>query len=466
MSSKRKLARLGLPALGLSGVLVAGLLTGASASSHREAPLIAQDPVADLTDVYAFVSPDAPDTVTLIANVIPFESPAGGPNFYKFGDDVLYSINIDNNGDARPDLQYQFRFTTTTANPGTFLYNTNQVTSTDDPDLNVKQTYSVTEVGRGGRGDDDRRADEGKNGRVLGRNLPVPPANVGVRSTPDYEQNLGAPSVQQLADGIKVFAGPRDDPFFVDLGSIFDLGGLRPLNPAHLIPLPAAAGKDYVAGYNVHSIALQIPASRLTRGGDPVIGVWATTSRRSQRVLRGDGSVRSSGSWVQVSRLGMPLVNEVVIPLGQKDRFNASKPKDDLQFAGSVLNPELANLIPVLYPGVTVPTSVDAGLGLGGREDIATIFLTGIQGVNRPMNVTPSEMLRLNTATPSGFPNGRLLSDDVTDVELQALAGGTAFSPDFNHFPNNALTDGVNANDLAFTASFPYLAAPASGYGN
>ena len=233
-----------------------------------------------------------------------------------------------------------------------------------------------------------------------------------------------------------------------------------------MIPLPAEAGKDYVAGYNVHSIALQIPASRLTRGGDPVIGVWATTARRSQKVLRNDGSARSWGSWVQVSRLGMPLVNEVVIPLGQKDRFNASKPKDDLQFAGSVLNPELANLIPVLYPGVTVPTSVDAGLGLGGREGIATIFLTGIQGVNRPMNVTPSEMLRLNTATPSGFPNGRLLSDDVTDVELQALAGGTAFSPDFNHFPNNALTDGVNANDLPFTGSFPYLAAPASGYGN
>jgi hypothetical protein len=181
-------------------------------------------------------------------------------------------------------------------------------------------------------------------------------------------------------------------------------------------------------------------------------------------VLGRDGTLSSHGRWVQVSRLGQPLVNEVVIPVGQKDKFNGSQPVNDGQFAASVLKPELAGLIPVLYPGVNVPTSVDAGLGLGGREDIATIFLTGIPGVNQPEGVVPSEMLRLNTSTASGFPNGRLLSDDVTDTEIRALAGATAFSPAFNISPNKDLGDGVNANDLPFTSSFPYLAAPVSGY--
>ncbi|MGE0308310.1 MAG: DUF4331 domain-containing protein [Acidimicrobiia bacterium] len=458
MSPKRPLTRRVLPAVGLSGALVAGLLSSADASSHREAPLITEDPVADLTDVYAFVSPDRPDSVTFIANVIPFETPAGGPNFHKFGDDVLYSINVDSDGNALPDTTYEFRFTTTVANGGTFLYNTNQVTSLDDPDLNVKQTYSVTEVRPDAKRSKDRR-------KVLATNVPVAPANVGVRSTPDYEKNLGSQAAMHIGAGINVFAGPRDDPFFVDLGSIFDLGGLRPFNTAHLVPLPTEAGKDYVAGYNVHSIAIQIPTDRLVENGDPVLGVWATTSRRSERVLKSNGVLKHRGNWVQVSRLGMPLVNEVVVPVGAKDKFNASRPYDDAQFAASVLNPELANLIPVLYPGVTVPTSVDAGLGLGGREDIATIFLTGIPGVNKPAHVRPSEMLRLNTSVAkSSFPNGRALADDVTDIEIRALAGATAFTPDFNKAPNNALGDGVDANDKPFTNLFPYLAAPASGY--
>jgi hypothetical protein len=455
MTTSHKLLRRGLPALGVIGALLAGQISGVEASSHREAPLITEDPVADLTDVYAFVSPDDANKVTLIANVIPFESPAGGPNFYKFGDDVLYQLNVSNDGDPAAEWEYQFRFTTTYANPKTFLYNTGQVTSLTDSDLNVRQTYSVTEVNKS----------NGKT-KTLGKNLPVPPANVGPRSTPDYEANLGSAGVKGLDDGIKVFAGPRDDPFFVDLGSIFDLGGLRPFNTAHLIPLPTEAGKDYVAGYNVHSIALQIPKGRLTKGDEKTIGVWATTYRRAQRVLSAStpGTLSHKGSWVQVARLGMPLVNEVVIPVGQKDKFNGSQPVNDGQFAASVLKPELAGLIPVLYPGVNVPTSVNAGLGLGGREDIATIFLTGIPGVNQPEGVVPSEMLRLNTSTASGFPNGRLLSDDVTDTEIRALAGATAFSPAFNISPNKDLGDGVNANDLPFTSSFPYLAAPVSGY--
>jgi hypothetical protein len=455
MSLTRTLTRRVLPVVGISGLLVAGTLTGADASSHREAPLITEDPVADLTDVYAFVSPDKKDTITLIADVNPFELPAGGPNFHKFGDDVLYQLNVDNDGDSVADLEYRFTFRTSTANPNTFLYNTGRYTSLNDADLNVKQVYDVVEVNN----------DTGKT-TTLGTNLPVAPANVGPRSSPDYEKNLGSKAVVAIQGGVKSFAGPRDDPFFVDLGSIFDLGGLRPFNQAHVIPLPKANGKDYVKGFNVHTYALQVPKSRLV-ANDKVIGVWASTFRRANRVLS-TGAATHSGPWVQVARLGQPLVNEVVIPLGLKDAFNGITPSVDRtvpKAVQSVLDPELGRLIPVLYPGVKVPKSVDLGLGLGGREDLATIFLTGIPGLNQPKNVVPSEMLRLNTdSTVSSFPNGRWLADDVTDTEIRAVAGATAFTPDFNKAPNNQLGDGVNKNDRPFLDRFPYLASPASGY--
>ena len=464
MPSRRTL-RLGLPVLGITAAFMATTLTGAGASSHREAPLITEDPVADNTDTYAYVAPDAPDAVTIVANWIPLEEPAGGPNFHKFGDDVLYEINIDNNGDAVDNVVYQFRFHTTVKNPNTFLYNTGPVTSLDDPDLNVVQTYSVTEVRNGVK-------------RVLGSDIQVAPANVGQRSTPNYEQNLGEKAVRTIEGGIKVFAGPRDDPFFVDLGSAFDLLGLRPLNEAHAIPRPAAKGRDNVQGYNVHSIVLQVPKARIVNDSDPVLGIYSTTYRRQNRVFKdGNGAVLThSGPWVQVSRLGMPLVNEVVVPLGVKDTFNATDPAHDVAagFGPAVLDPEPARLIPVLYPGVTVPPAP--------RNDIATIFLTGIPGLNKPAgDGQPSEMIRLNTSiapTPyadqdrlgllagqnDGFPNGRRLGDDVVDIELRALAGGTPFTPDFNHFPNNALTDGVDKNDTFFRQTFPYLAAPWGGY--
>ena len=456
MSNRRKLLRRGVPAVGLAAAIAAGLIAPAGASSHREAPMISEDPTVDLTDVYAFVSPDKPDTVTLIANVNPFELPAGGPNFHKFSDDALYEIHVDSDGDALADKSYQFKFATKIANPNTFLYNTNQVTSLDDADLNVKQTYSITEVSRG--------ADGVGISKVLASNVPVAPANVGPRSTPDYDKNLGEAAVKDIGGGMTTFAGPRDDPFFVDLGSIFDLGGLRPFNTAHLIPLDTAPGEDYVAGFNVHTIAIQIPISHLVENGDPVLGVWASASRRATRVLGSHGWVSLSGDWVQVSRLGMPLVNEVVVPVGAKDLFNGSYPFYDFQFAAGVLKPELAGLIPVLYPGVKVPTNVDAGLGLGGREDIATIFLTGVAGGSRPRNVKPAEMIRVNTSMASAFPNGRALADDVTDIELRALAGATAFTPEFNISPNKDLGDGVDANDKPFLSSFPYVAAPHQGY--
>jgi hypothetical protein len=455
-------------------VVGAGLVFGtvflAFASSHREAPLISSDPLADNTDVYAFVSPDAPQTVTLIANWIPLEAPGGGPNFYKFGDDVLYRINIDNDGDAKDDIVYEFRFKTHTQNTSTFLYNTGPIASLDDPNFNVRQSYSVTRIDRHGR-------------HVLGRDLPTPPVNVGVRSTPNYGA-LADAAVNTLSDGSKVFAGQVDDPFFVDLGSVFDLLGLRPFNPAHLIPLPAAPGVDGLKGLNTHTIALQIDKSLLTHDGsagvDPndtnsIIGVYSTTFRRRLVVddddhEHGHGHGDDDGQWVQVSRLGMPLVNEVVIPLGQKDRFNASDPEQDAQFASFVLNPEPARLIPVLYPSIKVPPAP--------RNDLVAIFLTGIAGLNQPAHVTPSEMLRLNmailpSASPDrlgllagqadGFPNGRRLGDDVVDIELRALAGGTPLTPAFNIFPNNGLADGVDKNDKPFLAAFPYMAHPFPG---
>jgi Domain of unknown function (DUF4331) len=457
--SRRRYLRLVIPAIAVGAALAVSGLVTVGASSHREAPLISQDPVADNTDTYAFVSPDKPDSVTLVANWIPFELPAGGPNFNTFGDDVLYKINVDNNGDATADVVYEWRFKTAIANRNTFLYNTGPVESISDEDLNVKQTYTLTEVRSGKRKD-------------LVKNAPVAPANIGPRSTPNYDQ-LAAEAVVDVNGGGQSFAGPRDDPFFVDLGAVFDLLGNRPLNQAHIAPLPNAPGQDDLAGFNVHSVVLQVPTTSLV-SGDPVIGVWSTTERRTDRVF-GGGSVKNGGAFTQVSRLGMPLVNEVVAPLGAKDAFNASKPSADKQFLPAVQKPEVATLIPKLYPGVTVPE--------GDRDDIVTIFLTGIPDVNQPKGVKPSEMIRLNTSiapTAAGqqsrlgllagqndaFPNGRRLVDDVYDIELRALAGGTPFTPDFNHAPNNALTDGVDANDVPFLAAFPYLAQPHQGYGS
>jgi hypothetical protein len=449
-----------LPVLGAAAI-AATSLTVVGASSHREAPLITEDPVADNTDVYAFVAPDAKNAVTLVGNWVPLEQPNGGPNFHKFGDDVLYRFRVDTDGDATQDVTYEFRFRTKVMNPDSFLYNTGQVTSLNDPDLNVRQYYSVWEIKRG------------VSTKLIADNLQVAPANVGPRSTPRYPA-LADAATYTLPGGIKVFAGPRDDPFFVDLGSVFDLAGLRPLNQAHLIPRNAEAGVDGVAGYNTHTIAIQVPKSRILEQGEPTIGVWSSTYRRKSTVLRNDGlQPVVDGPWVQVSRLGMPLVNEVVIPLAEKDTFNNSRPVNDAQFGQFVLDPEPARLIPVLYPGVSVPPAP--------RNDLASIFLTGIPGLNQPDDVQASEMIRLNTSinpTPfasqnrlgllagqnDGFPNGRRLVDDVTDIELRALAGGTPFTPQFNVSPNNALTDGVDANDKPFLTRFPYVSLPTSGY--
>ncbi|MFN8593286.1 MAG: DUF4331 domain-containing protein [Thermomicrobiales bacterium] len=430
------------------------------ASSHREAPMISQDPVADATDLYAFVSPDAPDTVTFIANYYPMQDPAGFPNFYRFGDDVTYRINIDNNGDAIEDILYQWNFKTEIVNPNSFLYQSGPIDSLDSPNLNVRQTYTLSE-GRGGVLTE------------IASGLMTPPVNIGPKSTPDYEK-LADAAIFDVGDGMKVFAGQRDDPFWVDLGAIGDLLTIRQ------IPGNAGGGVDDLAGLNVESLVLQVPIDQLTRDGqvpaaadadNAVIGVWTTALRNSTKVLS-PGASSSSGPLVQVSRLGMPLVNEVVAPLAAKDLFNASHPGDDAQFLGAVTDPEIAKLLNLLYGDalVKVPES--------DRQDLVTVFLTGVPGLNQPANVTPSEMLRLNVAIPpsatvnplgviggdnAGFPNGRRLEDEVVDVELR-VAAGFLLGEEFQNGVNGQLGDGVDTNDVPFLSAFPYVATPHQGF--
>ena len=457
---------------------VVGMANISQGSSHREAPVISGDPKADATDLFAFVSPDAPTTATLIANYLPFEEPGGGPNFYSFDDNVLYEIKIDNNGDAKEDISYQFRFKSSLQNPNTFLYNTGAITSLTDADFNMRQTYTVTRVAHSVKGRSTKET-------VLAKDVPVPPSNVGPKSTPNYA-DLQEDAVTPLMGGGQVFAGQSDDPFFADIGGLFDLLTIREL------PGNEGGGVDGLKGYNVQSIAIQVPISDLTHTGkkpqsatsaDSVVGVWTTSSRQSMSVQRGNdnNSRNDSGrQWVQVSRLGAPLVNEVVIPLGDKDVWNASKPVNDAQFAEYVANPELGGLLNALYD-VDVPPQGAFG-SASQRDDLIAIFLTGIPGLTKPTNVTPSEQLRLNLAiapatSPNnlgvlggdnqGYPNGRRLADDVTDISIKAVAGAAykLFHPEFTPDPVAAqLGDGVDENDAEFRSSFPYLALPWSGF--
>ena len=443
----------------------------AAASSHAEAPLISQDPRADNTDVYAFVSPDRPDTVTMIANYIPLEAPASGPNFPSFDDSVLYAINIDNNGDGKDDLSYEFRFTTQTRNPNTFLYNTGPITSLDDPNWNRPQTYSVTLV-------------QDKKEQVIATGLTTPPDNIGPRSTPNYA-SLAAAAVHSIGDGVKVFAGQRDDPFYVDLGSVFDLAGLRPFNPFHAIPLAAEPGRDALKNYSTHSIAIQVPIAQVVQIPKPTIGIYASASRQEVRVLKKDGTADGHGKFVQVSRLGEPLINEVVIPLGLKDFWNGSDPADDAQFENLYLNPEVARLENALYgtPPQGHPGGVLMPISEHNRSDLVQILLTGVPGLNFT-GPHEADLLRLNTSIPpavvpnrlgvlagdfAGFPNGRRLGDDIIDIDVRAFAEG--YGPILHaalglpdKTPNDQLGDGVDTNDKSFLSTFPYVATPAAGY--
>src|SRR6476660_1270994 len=337
-------------------------------SSHREAPEIAKDPVADSTDVYAFVSPDKPGTVTLIANYIPLQGAAGGPNFYEFGDDVLYEIHVDNNGDGRADVSFQFRFRTTVRNPETFLYNTGPIQSLTSPNSNRRQSYAAT-------------MSAGCTSRTIGTGLVGPPCSLGPVAARECGA-LAAQAVLQLGGGITVFAGQRAEAFYVDLGSIFDLADLRPFANLHatfgLPGLKAGPGVNATNHLNVHSIAIQVPLSTLTRSGHPTIGVWTTASRQRVRLWDADhGQNVDSGPVRQVSRLGNPLVNEVLIPLGHKDQWNSLPPSDDKRFAAYVTQPGLAALLPVLYPGV-FPNLAALVKSAKPRADLEAILLTGI----------------------------------------------------------------------------------------
>lgn len=448
-------------------------------SSHREAPEIAKDPVADGTDTYAFVSKENPDSVVLIANFIPLQQPNGGPNFYEFGDDVLYEIHVSNAGTSEADVTFQFRFRTEIRNPDTFLYNTGPISSISDETWNRPQFYSVT------------RKSGGKT-RVLAEKVPCPPCNVGVRSTPDYAA-LADQAVRALPRGMRVFAGQRADAFHVDLGSIFDLGALRPFNEAHLISMPAMDGRNAVQSYNVHSIALEVPIRELTRDGstpsDPLdpkatIGVWATASRQKSRVYdRKSGTFEGMGPWKQVSRLGNPLVNEVIVPMSRKDKWNSRNPKGDKVFDKYVYRPELAGLLPVLYPGVFPNLAAYDK----DRADLHAILHTGIPegvvpGFANYTGPVPADMLRLNVAIPpsaeenslglvggdaAGFPNGRRISDDVVTIELRAVAGVTIPLVDPSFTPDGAagaVTDGTTDTNAPLLDVFPFLGLPGGGY--
>lgn len=456
-------------------------------SSHREAPEISKDPVADSADLYAFVSPDRPDHVTIIANYVPLQGPDGGPNFYEFGEDVLYQIRVDNNGDGEADITFNFAFRSELAIPSSFLYNDGPIESLNSPSWNRRQYYSVSMTAHG-------------KTTKLGANLACPPCNIGPLSTPNYPK-LASEAVYSLGAGRKVFAGQHADGFYVDLGAIFDLGDLRPLANLHatfgLPKLAKAKGVNSTRYLNVHSIAIQVPITDLTKGGvkpkgalDPAatIGVWTTASRHKARVWDSDNlSYTDSGPWVQISRLGNPLINEVIIPLGNKDRWNRSAPAGDSGFAANYENPELSNLLPILYPGA-FPNLAAYNATKKPRADIVAILLTGIPtGVVSPgfQNYTgkvQADQLRLNVAIPpaskpsplgvvggdvAGFPNGRRVFDDVVSIELRALAGATLPLVDKSFKADGAVglvSDGLDGSDEAYLSEFPYLGVPTSGY--
>lgn len=461
------------------------------ASSHREAPFITGQPKVDGTDFYMFMSyePGHANAVTLVADYLPLQDGYGGPNFFSLDQDALYEIHIDNNGDAREDITFQFHFAKASKdtqlnvggkNVSIPLINSGAISAGNTAALNVTETYSV-DIVRGNRRSGRRLAITNANTGATSFDKPVD--NIGNKSIPDYAGYAAAHiyniSIPGCSGTGRLFVGQRKDPFVVNLGETFDLINTNPLGPVD-------GEKDSLADKNVTALELEVPAGCLTSGSDPVIGGWTTASLRQARLLRGgeDDSERRAkhgGPWVQVSRLGMPLVNEVVIGLKDKDKFNGSKPADDAQFATYVTNPTLPALIELLYPSAPAPTNFP-------RNDLVTAFLTGVPGLNKPTTVTPSEMLRLNTAIAAvpkgtqnnlgviggdtaGFPNGRRPGDDVVDIALRVVMGKLC-KLSIGCVPGDApagdapFTDGALVNDSFFDNSFPYLKTPLPGSPN
>jgi Domain of unknown function (DUF4331) len=500
----------------LAGAIACAVAGTALASSHREAPFITTRPKVDGTDFYMFNSYEAGRAgyVTLIANYQPFENPQGGPNYYTMDPNALYEIMIDNNGDGAEELTFQFRFTTIdhglTVMAGTKsipvpLTNIAPVSAASNDGQNIVESYSLTLV---------------RGNRRSGAAQPITDASTGASSFGKPLDNIGAKSIANYAAYAasfihtitipgcsqpgRVFVGQRQDGFVVNLGETFDLVNIKypveelapgGVNARQLAP-------NSLAGYNVTSLALEVPASCLTAGSDPVIGGWTTASVRQASVLNPQpqssksvasvgavtttptGASVEGGAWNQVSRLGMPLVNELVIGLPDKDRFNASQPTGDTQFADYVTNPSLPVLLQVLFgaAGVKAPNVYP-------RTDLEAAFLTGVTGLNQPMKATPAEELRLNTSTAvtpiatqndlgvlggdlSGFPNGRRPLDDVVDITLRVAMGvllspfdGSAMDPDPASDASRQLhyTDGAEPVAANYLATFPYLNTALAG---
>ncbi|MBM3677981.1 MAG: DUF4331 domain-containing protein [Actinobacteria bacterium] len=431
---RKPIAVLGGVLTGVAAAAAAAVTLGpgwGGASSHREAPLIAEDPSADLTDVYAFRSPDKPDTVTLIANVIPGEDPAAGPNWYTFSPGARYNINVDTSGDVKADVVYRFEFQR--KNGPLFLGDT-------------AQPFTLTRIA-------------GNKATVVARGT-TPPNNIGPRSTKGYP-SLVSKSIVSFDDGkSKAFAGQRDDPFFGDIGAIFDLVAIRKGTGN------AGGGKDFFAGYAVHALAVQVPIADL-KAANSTIGVWASVDRR-RVTTRGNGKVaRDGGKWAQVNRLGNPLVDEVIIPTELKDKWNTLQPWNESDFKKDYESPLLAAALNQLYPDLKLNVPEN------GRDDLVAVLLTGVPDLNFTGKKL-ADVLRLNLGIPvtkdpnrlgvlggdnQGWPNGRRLTDDVIDIAEQAVGGFLKG----NKLP---LGDGVDANDVPFGTAFPYATDPQSGFDN
>src|SRR5471032_2947038 len=483
--------------LALLSTFASAYAPSAMASSHREAPFISQNPKVDGTDFYMFRSyePGRSAFTTLIANYVPLQDAYAGPNYFEMDPNALYEIHIDNNGDAKEDLTFQFRFTNTNKDSQLtvggkqvsipLVINGGAIASVNAPGTNVRETYAVTVV-RGDRRTGTRSAVVNADSGSATFDKPID--NVGNKSIPNYAAYAAAHvyniTIPGCATPARMFVGQRKDPFVVNLGETFDLINIKA--PATEFAANAeSAAKDDLALKNVTAIEMEVPTACLTAGTDPVIGGWTTASLRQGRLLNPTPNTATSaskegGAWVQVSRLGMPLVNELVIGLKDKDRFNASKPVNDAQFADYVTNPTAPALVEVLYgsAGAKAPTNFP-------RNDLVAAFLTGIKGVNQPVTVVGSEMLRLNTSIAptavgsqnrlgviggdnAGFPNGRRPGDDVVDVVLR-VAMGKLCTLNIGCAPSDApagglhFTDGAYLDETFFTAGFPYLKTPIAG---
>jgi len=446
-------------------------VTSGGSSSHREAPDILADPTADNTDVYAFTAPDAPGSLTVVANWIPMEEPAGGPYFGKLDPKARYYVKIDNTGDGYEDVAYRWKFRQFFRNPNSFLDAAPTVDSVDDPDTNFVQRYDLYKETY-----KDRKL---VKVRRIVKDAPVAPANTGPKTVPNYSK-VEAGAIKGVAGGGLSFVGPIDDPFFLDLNTVFDGLNIDKPGRPNIGLGNQGGGKDDVSGYNTHGFVLQVPESEVTADGksvadakakNAVVGVWATTERKRISVRASRQKRRHhSKHWVQVSRLGNPLINEVVIPIGDKDKFNRTSPANDAKnFGKYAVAPELARLINALFK---------LGVKETDRTDIVQALLTGAPGLTQiGANPAAADTLKINMGVPpaaspnrfgvlagdvAGFPNGRRLIDDVTDIELRVIAG--ALLPAEQGGKQIPLGDGVDQNDKPFRSTFPYVAQATDGF--